>query len=72
MYKLCRGDDDRKLKPDQIRQSVSCDINYGIRFTENGQVESLFKNIATEVSKKLVNAKLIGKQVSRLVLIHGV
>lgn len=64
LYKLCRGQDDRQLRPDQPRQSVSCDVNYGIRLTDAHQVELLFENIAAEVSKKLRNARLLSKQVN--------
>ena len=63
LYNLCRGVDTRSLRPDQPRQSVSCDVNYGIRLTDQSQVENLFSNICKEVSRKLDNAKLVGKQV---------
>ena len=63
LYNLCRGVDTRSLRPDQLRQSVSCDVNYGIRLTDQSQVENLFSNICKEVSRKLDNAKLVGKQV---------
>lgn len=63
MYKLCRGTDDRVLKPDQARQSVSCDVNYGIRLQETSEVEELFQNVSNEVASKLENARLRGKQV---------
>ena len=63
LYNLCRGEDTRSLRPDQPRQSVSCDVNYGIRLTDQSLVENLFSNICKEVSRKLDNAKLVGKQV---------
>jgi len=61
---LCRGVDSRDLRPDQPRQSVSCDVNYGIRLTDQSQVENLFTNVCKEVSRKLNNAKLVGRQVT--------
>lgn len=63
MFDLSRGKDDRVLKNEQTRQSVSCDVNYGIRFTESAQVEKLFMSISTEVARKLDGSKLRGKQV---------
>lgn len=60
LYNLCRGVDSRDLRPDQPRQSVSCDVNYGIRLTDQSQVENLFTNVCKEVSRKLNNAKLVG------------
>ena len=34
LFNHCRGIDDRQLKTSHERQSVSAEINYGIRFTE--------------------------------------
>ena len=34
LFNHCRGTDARQLKTDHERQSVSAEINYGIRFTE--------------------------------------
>ena len=37
LYNYCRGIDDRQMKMEQERKSVSAEINYGIRFTEVGK-----------------------------------
>ena len=34
LYQYCRGIDDRNLKTERERRSVSAEINYGIRFTK--------------------------------------
>jgi len=34
LYKFCRGEDDRVLKLEHERKSVSAEINYGMRFTK--------------------------------------
>ena len=34
LYNNCRGIDDREIKTDHQRQSVSAEINYGIRFVK--------------------------------------
>ena len=34
LYQHCRGIDDRALKTERERKSVSAEINYGIRFTK--------------------------------------
>lgn len=34
LYQSCRGEDERVLKTDKDRKSVSAEINYGMRFTE--------------------------------------
>ncbi len=36
LHKHCRGLDDRAIKTEHERQSVSAEINYGIRFVEVG------------------------------------
>ncbi|WAR14703.1 REV1-like protein [Mya arenaria] len=33
LYRYCRGQDDRPIKIEQQRKSVSAEVNYGIRFT---------------------------------------
>ena len=34
LYSYCRGIDDRPIKVERERKSVSAEINYGIRFTQ--------------------------------------
>ena len=34
LYKFCRGQDDREIRMEHQRKSVSTEINYGIRFTQ--------------------------------------
>lgn len=36
LYNFCRGIDDRQIKLEKERKSVSAEINYGIRFKEVG------------------------------------
>ncbi|XP_067951168.1 DNA repair protein REV1-like [Watersipora subatra] len=71
LYQLCRGKDSRVLKPDQPRQSVSCDVNYGIRLKEQSQVHTLLDNISKEVARKLDNAGLAGGQVTLRVKVRS-
>ncbi|XP_067150718.1 DNA repair protein REV1 isoform X4 [Apteryx mantelli] len=35
LYRFCRGLDDRPVRTEKERKSVSAEINYGIRFTQN-------------------------------------
>ena len=42
LYRYCRGEDERPVKIEQQRKSVSAEINYGIRF-ERVCVQSLWK-----------------------------
>ena len=34
LYRACRGEDDRAIKIEKERKSVSAEINYGIRFSQ--------------------------------------
>ncbi|KAI1287324.1 DNA repair protein REV1 [Halotydeus destructor] len=55
LHDACRGIDRDKLKFDQAtsRKSLSVDVNYGIRFTEQTEVEKFVYEIADEVSRRL-------------------
>lgn len=49
LYNFCRGKDNRPLKMDQERKSVSAEINYGMRFTK---VNSLDVNVPVTCIRK--------------------
>ncbi|KAH9989747.1 hypothetical protein BJV77DRAFT_1061146 [Russula vinacea] len=53
LYNAVRGVDERKLESDKPRKSVSCDINYGIRFENNDQVEAFIHQMSEEVARRL-------------------
>ncbi|KAE9408827.1 DNA repair protein [Gymnopus androsaceus JB14] len=53
LYNLIRGVDERRLENDKERKSVSCDINYGIRFQKNEEVKTFLEQMAKEVAKRL-------------------
>ncbi|KAH9039423.1 hypothetical protein EDB84DRAFT_1397049 [Lactarius hengduanensis] len=59
LYNSIRGKDDRKLESDKPRKSVSCDINYGIRFENDDQVEAFIHQMSEEVAHRLdaINTK---------------
>ena len=64
LYNMCRGLDDRKLVFDQIRKSVSVEVNYGIRFTKKTEVEFFMKQMCEEVIKRLKDLNKKGKQLT--------
>ncbi|KZV71579.1 DNA repair protein [Peniophora sp. CONT] len=53
LWKAIRGIDERKLESDKPRKSVSCEINYGIRFEDNEQAERFVHQMAEEVTRRL-------------------
>jgi DNA repair protein REV1 len=61
LYRLCRGEDDRELNFGYQRKSVSAEVNYGIRFTNQEEAAAFLKQLAGEVSSRLKNVRLKGR-----------
>ncbi|KAF9480856.1 hypothetical protein BDN70DRAFT_931346 [Pholiota conissans] len=64
LYNAIRGIDDKKLESDKPRKSVSCEINYGIRFENNQQAEAFIHQMATEVKKRLDAINMVGRSLT--------
>ncbi|TFK20124.1 DNA repair protein [Coprinopsis marcescibilis] len=64
LYNAIRGIDDRKLESDKPRKSVSCEINYGIRFENNTQAEEFISQMAAEVKKRLDAVGMVGRSLT--------
>ena len=64
LYEFARGIDTRPLKQTAERKSVSVDINYGIRFTDISEAESLIRNLADELEKRAKEAEVVGGNVT--------
>ena len=64
LYEHSRGIDSRELKITSERKSVSVDINYGIRFTDISEAESLIENLADELEKRAKDAEVAGGNVT--------
>lgn len=62
---MSRGVDDKPLVFEQVRKSVSVEVNYGIRFNEDFEVQAFLKQVAEELSKR---CKEIGKKGKLLTL----
>lgn len=61
LYSYCRGEDDTEMVFDKIRKSVSAEVNYGIRFKEDGEVETFMKQLCGEVHNRLREVNKKGK-----------
>ncbi|EIN07940.1 hypothetical protein PUNSTDRAFT_135458 [Punctularia strigosozonata HHB-11173 SS5] len=68
VWKAIRGIDDKKLESDKPRKSVSCDINYGIRFEDNGQAEHFIYQMAEEVARRLDAIHMRGQSLTLKIL----
>jgi nucleotidyltransferase/DNA polymerase involved in DNA repair len=42
LYRFCRGEDDRPIRTEKERKSVSAEVNYGIRFQIVSEVHRFF------------------------------
>ncbi|RPD55674.1 DNA repair protein [Lentinus tigrinus ALCF2SS1-7] len=70
LYKALRGVDERQLESDKPRKSVSCDINYGIRFKNNEQAETFVYQMAEEVSRRLKSIDMRGRSLTLKILVR--
>ncbi|KAH9842469.1 DNA repair protein [Rhodofomes roseus] len=68
LYNVIRGIDHRRLESDKPRKSVSCDINYGIRFENNSQTEAFIFQMAEEVARRLDNIDMRGRSLMLKIL----
>uniref|UniRef100_A0A915KFQ6 DNA polymerase Y-family little finger domain-containing protein n=1 Tax=Romanomermis culicivorax TaxID=13658 RepID=A0A915KFQ6_ROMCU len=73
LYNFARGVDNRTLPEasnvdsaleNADRKSVSCDVNYGIRFSQIEEIENFLKQLAGEVSKRLQTSSSKGKTIT--------
>ncbi|KAI0062098.1 DNA repair protein [Artomyces pyxidatus] len=68
LYNAIRGVDERKLESDKPRKSVSCEINYGIRFENNEQAEAFMYQMAEEVTRRLNSVNMKGRSLTLKVM----
>ncbi|XP_054266352.1 DNA repair protein REV1 isoform X2 [Macrosteles quadrilineatus] len=64
LYKHCRGEDHRKLVFDQIRKSVSAEVNYGIRFQEAKEADQFLRELSKEVHNRLLEVNMKTKLIT--------
>ncbi|XP_042350432.1 DNA repair protein REV1 isoform X2 [Plectropomus leopardus] len=72
LFRFCRGLDDRPVRYEKERKSVSAEMNYNIRFTKVDEAESFLTNLAMEVQKRLREAGLRGRRVTLKVMVRKV
>lgn len=72
LFRFCRGLDDRPVRYEKERKSVSADMNYNIRFTKVDEAECFLSNLSMEVQKRLQEAGLRGRRVTLKVMVRKV
>ncbi|KAJ3023570.1 deoxycytidyl transferase [Thoreauomyces humboldtii] len=63
LYNACRGMDTRQLE-NKPRQSVGAEINWGMRFQTEPEVEAFMLELSEEVEKRMRNAMVKGRLVT--------
>ena len=64
LYDYVRGVDNRQLRLTSERKSLSADINYGIRFSDVSEAESLINSLAAEVEKRAEEASILAGMIT--------
>eukprot|EP00112_Aurelia_sp_Birch-Aquarium-sp1_P007254 Seg179.3 transcript_id=Seg179.3/GoldUCD/mRNA.D3Y31 product="DNA repair protein REV1" protein_id=Seg179.3/GoldUCD/D3Y31 len=70
LYNNCRGIDDREIRTDHQRQSVSAEINYAIRFVEQQESHDFLHELAKEVHNRLKAIDMKGSQITLKLMIR--
>ena len=72
IYNFCRGIDDRPINFVQERKSVSAEVNYGIRFNNQIEMERFLGQLSDEVAMRLVKSgNLKGRQITLKVMVSS-
>lgn len=71
LFQNCRGQDDRTLTFEHIRKSVSAEVNYGIRFVNNDEVETFLKQLCGEVHNRLMDINMKGKCITLKLMVRA-
>ncbi|XP_031567842.1 DNA repair protein REV1-like [Actinia tenebrosa] len=64
LYGFCRGEDDRPIRVERERKSVSAEINYGMRFTKESEAEHFIDELSREVQKRLKECGVKGRSIT--------
>ncbi|XP_036309942.1 DNA repair protein REV1 isoform X5 [Pipistrellus kuhlii] len=70
LYRFCRGLDDRPVRTEKERKSVSAEINYGIRFTQPREAEAFLLSLSEEMQRRLEAAGTKGKRLTLKIMVR--
>ncbi|KYN04084.1 DNA repair protein REV1 [Cyphomyrmex costatus] len=71
LYKMCRGLDDTKLNLEYVRKSISAEVNYGIRFQNNGDAIDFLSELSVEVCNRLTAARAKGRCITLKLMVRA-
>ncbi|XP_077393024.1 DNA repair protein REV1 isoform X2 [Festucalex cinctus] len=70
LFRFCRGLDERPVRSEKERKSVSAEMNYNIRFQKVDEAESFLSSLSMEVQRRLQEAGLQGRRVTLKVMVR--
>ncbi|XP_036137297.1 DNA repair protein REV1 isoform X3 [Molossus molossus] len=70
LYRFCRGLDDRPVRTEKERKSVSAEINYGIRFTQPREAEAFLLSLSEEIQRRLEAVGMKGKRLTLKIMVR--
>ncbi|XP_006870806.1 PREDICTED: DNA repair protein REV1 isoform X2 [Chrysochloris asiatica] len=70
LYRFCRGLDDRPVRTEKERKSVSAEINYGIRFSQPKEAEAFLLSLSEEIQRRLEAAGMKGKRLTLKIMVR--
>jgi DNA repair protein REV1 len=68
IWEYARGIDRKEVGDVEIRKSVSAEINWGVRFENQAQVEEFIESLCEELRKRLLKENVKGKQLTLKVM----
>ncbi|XP_011811960.1 PREDICTED: DNA repair protein REV1 isoform X2 [Colobus angolensis palliatus] len=70
LYRFCRGLDDRPVRTEKERKSVSAEINYGIRFTQPKEAEAFLLSLSEEIQRRLEATGMKGRRLTLKIMVR--
>jgi DNA repair protein REV1 len=68
LWEYARGIDKTEVGEQVVRKSVSAEVNWGVRFENQEQVDEFIANLCGELQKRLLKEKVKGKQFTMKVM----
>ncbi|KAK3073097.1 deoxycytidyl transferase [Teratosphaeriaceae sp. CCFEE 6253] len=68
LYEYARGIDRAEVGDQVVRKSVSAEVNWGVRFENQEQVDEFMQGLAGELHKRLMKERVKGKQLTMKVM----
>ncbi|KAF2213691.1 hypothetical protein CERZMDRAFT_39257 [Cercospora zeae-maydis SCOH1-5] len=68
IYEYARGIDKAEVGDQVVRKSVSAEVNWGVRFENQDQVDEFMNGLSGELHKRLVKERVKGRQLTMKVM----